>query len=112
MAGGQLEPIPNIAIGGVQPHSNQPPDPCQFYHIVSEEGTDVAAPKKDVGIRDDTARVDMALPRALIRRVETIAAFLGLTRRATMLIILNEGCRIEEGKILDAKQARENATAE
>lgn len=61
--------------------------------------------KQDESIRDDTARLDTRIPNSLLRRIESIAAFLRLTRQAALLVVLNEGCIVEERKMLDAEQA-------
>lgn len=69
----------------------------------------MTAPRKDRSIRDDTTRVDMAIPKSLMQRIEIIAEFLGLTKRGTILAVMNEGCSQYEKGILDAEETRRQA---
>ncbi len=65
------------------------------------------APRKEGSIRDFTSRIDTVVPNTLVRRIEEIATYLGLTKRAAILVIFNEGCSQYERRMLDAKQAAE-----
>lgn len=61
---------------------------------------------RDRSIRDDTTRLDTVIPTRLMSRLENVAAFLGLTKRAALLTLLDEGCSLYERRMLDAEQAR------
>lgn len=82
--------------------------PCRFYHSRRQRGRSVPAPKKEGSIRDYSSRVDTVVPRTLIRRVEQVAASLGLTKRAAIVVILEEGCAQYERRMLDAEAAGQN----
>ena len=57
-------------------------------------------------IREDTSRLDTVLPNTLVARLERIASFLGMTKRAAILAILDEGSAVYERRMLDANQVR------
>ena len=80
--------------------------PCRFYHEVGQRGkVGMAAPKKDRSIREDTSRIDTVVPKTLLRRLDLVAAFLGVTKRSALLVVLDEGCSLYERKKLDAEAA-------
>lgn len=67
-------------------------------------------PKQDYSIRDGTARLDTVLPIALMQRLDRTAASRGLTRRALLIVMIEEGCAHHERRMLDAEQAAERAS--